>query len=402
MLKNLFNKLSNTLLFYVDKSGKSVFRNYCLLHHDGYLYEDTFSIQTAGKALEYRMELDKKLNILYCLITIAMYLIFINIHFSFFNFILIELLWIILIFACRFIARELYSRKIVKLFGQYQLTEFRPPVSKEKTKMFQRNFISKLIIIFILTLIFFMPAFLLYGIVKADINSKKPHFKFDIALSNIYKLIYPKIDKIYDMSAYAKYQTENYEGAIKDYKHLLNFSGKNFDSKDYTRFANLMYLHKKLHGSQMAVDIFNEYATKKKMSILEQTQMLWIKSMFSIHNNITEFIPQEYDDLLLSLKEKDLKNKFYISSDKAYMMYLIGYYQEALEIYNELIKFAQENEKDFSKELPRLYIERGFTKKSLNDKLGADDDFVKSGINMYEVQSYEPKVGKQGFIIDKF
>ena len=402
MIKKLFNKLANPLLFYVDKSGNSVFRNYCLLKNDGCAYTETFSIKTAGKALEYRLETDKKLKLTYLLITLCVYFIYIHSEYSIFNFILCELVWLILIFLSRFICAELYRKHLVKTYGIYNITNFIPPISKQKIKNYKRNFISKLILIFIMIFMFFIPAIIMYQGVKMDIKSKKPHYRADIAIAKIYNVFYPKIENFYDITACARYNKKDYNGAIKDYKTIFKISGSKFSKRDFVRFANILYLVKKIYGSQSALDVFNEYYTRKKMSILNESQMLWIKSVFSINNNISEFVIQDYDNLLLSLKDNDLKNKFYITSDKAYMLYLMKNYKEALNLYNELVKYASKEDSKLEKDLPRLYAERGYTKRRLGDKLGADDDFIKSGIDLYEIEQYEPNINKQGFIIDKF
>lgn len=76
------------------------------------------------------------------------------------------------------------------------------------------------------------------------------------------------------------------------------------------------------------------------MSILEEEQMLWIKSIFRVENNIIESIIPDYNDLLESLDKKDKINYFYISSDKAYILYLMQNYDYAIEIYNVLISYA--------------------------------------------------------------
>ena len=148
------------------------------------------------------------------------------------------------------------------------------------------------------------------------------------------------------------------------------------------------------------LSIFNEYITTKKMTVSQQTKMLWIKSIFSIENQIPDFVVQDYDDLLLSLNEKDAKNKFYILADKAYMLYLIGDYKGAINIYNSLIPFATQNHENFSQDLKKLYIERGYAKKMLNDKLGADADFVHSKVDMYDVQKFKPYIPKYSLVIE--
>ena len=150
--------------------------------------------------------------------------------------------------------------------------------------------------------------------------------------------------------------------------------------------------------SQEAVDIFNEYVTKKKMSVLQESQMLWIKSIFKIENNMPETIIQEYSDLLSSLKKDDFKNQFYIASDQAYMYYLMEEYTEALASYNALIVYAENNSELFSDNVKSLYAERGWTKKRLGDEYGANADFVASGIEYSQWDDYEPKFANQQFV----
>ena len=49
-----------------------------------------------------------------------------------------------------------------------------------------------------------------------------------------------------------------------------------------------------------------------------------------------------------------------------------------------------------------MYAERGFTKKQLGDTLGADGDFAASGIDIYEIDKYEPSYSEQQFVVDEF
>ena len=202
------------------------------------------------------------------------------------------------------------------------------------------------------------------------------------------------------MRAYARFMTKDYEGALKDYKTVLELSGRKFSKKDYVRFANLLYLQKKMSTSQEAVDVFNEYVTKKKMSVLQESQMLWVKSIFKIENNMPETIIQEYTDLMASLKKNDFKNQFYISCDQAYMYYLMEDYVTALASYNTLISYAESNSEMFSDNVKSLYAERGWAKKRMGDEYGANVDFVESGIEYSKLNDYEPKFASQQFVSD--
>ena len=75
MLKKILNKISNPLLYYTNESGYSVFKNYCLYKNDGCMYDKKYSMQEAGKTLEYRFSLDKKLKVSTFFITIILYLL---------------------------------------------------------------------------------------------------------------------------------------------------------------------------------------------------------------------------------------------------------------------------------------------------------------------------------------
>jgi tetratricopeptide (TPR) repeat protein len=130
--------------------------------------------------------------------------------------------------------------------------------------------------------------------------------------------------------------------------------------------------------------------------------MLWVKSIFKIENSIIDSILQEYDELLASLNAKDTKNQFYISCDRAYMLYLMQQYQRAIDSYDELIGYADENQAAFAKELQSLYAERGWAKARLGDNDGANLDFKASDIPAEQLADYEPSFVKQAFVREKF
>ena len=403
MFKKYIQILSNPLLYYTDKTtGSSVFRNFCLVKETGNLYKMQIPKENVGKALEYRFQLDNYLNLTYILTTILLYLIFIHLIFSLGKLIFFEILWIIIVTSARMTCSYFYHEYLISHFGKYEITEFRPPVPKRKIDEYLSLFKSKIIVILIVIALFLAPSIFLRLGIKYSLTPKFNGFKRAVTLSNVYLAIYPKEPRIYDMRAYGKYMTRDYEGALKDYKKVLDISGKRFTKHDIVRFENLLLLQKRLTTAQEAVDIFNEYITKKKMSPLEASQMLWIKSIFQIENNITETIMQDYYDLLESLDEKDSRNKFYISCDRAYMMYLMQDYQNAISAYNVLISYAEANKKDFSKELQSLYAERGWAKRRLGDIQGASLDYVSSKIPTDELAKYEPTYSNQIFVADKF
>lgn len=401
-MKKIIEILSNPLLYYVDKSGNSVFRNYCLFSHTGNKYKTTIPKANVGNALEYRFKLDKYLKLTYFFTPVILYFIFIHTKFSIFSVLLFEFLLLIIINCARIICSAKFSEFLVRQFGRYELTEFTPPVPKQKIDGYVALFRSKIIAWIILIGLFFMPALALQGLINYDLVKRQHKAKQAVKLSNIYFSIYPKCIKVYDMRAFGKFMLHDYEGALADYKSIMDMSGKDFTKKDLMHFANLLLLQKKVTTAQDAVDIFNEYITKKDLSVLESSQMLWIKSIFKIENNIADDVMQDYDDLLESLDAKDSKNQFYISSDKAYMLYLLKDYAAAVNEYNILIAYAQGNKDLYTTELKSLYAERGWAKKRMGEELGAQDDFANSGIEVTDLPNYEPTYSAQEFVVDKF
>ena len=402
MLREIIRKISNPLLFYTDKTGNSVFKNYCLYKNDGYLYEQKYDIKKVGKALEFRFSLDKKLKSIIFIISIILYFVFIHLEFTLFNLLLFEVLWIIFVFMARYLCANKYSKYLLDTFGEYKIINFNPHINDNKKLEFKNRFKAKIIVGLILFLLYLIPAFTLFFGMKVCLNLKKPNYRYVISISKIYNNIYPKTKKIYDMSAYAKYMLEDYQGAANDYKTIFEISGKNFEKDDLTRFANLLHIEKIYYGAQGAIDDFNDYATRKKTSVLNQAKLLWIKSMFSVRNNASDAVIQDYDDLLASLDKKDYKNHFYITCDKAYMLYLLGEYQSALELYDVLISQAGGFGERYLQDYKRLCAERGFTKRKLGDLSGSEEDFINSGFDITEINAYEPTEARQGFIIEKF
>ena len=400
MLKKIIQIISNPLLYYVDKEGNSVFRNYCLISNTGCQYHTTIPKANAGKVLEYRFQLDKYLKWVYFLTPVILYLIFIHVKFSLGMLLFFEFLWMLVVNGARLLCSYLYSDFLISNFGKYEIIEFKPPVPKRKVDEYVSLFRSKVIITALALILLFLPAFLMQLTIKFSL-SKHKKFKQVVSLANTYFALYPKSQNIYDMRAYGKYMEKDYEGALADYKMVLSMSGKRFSKRDFVRFANLLYLQKKMSTPQEAVDVFNEYVTQKKMSVFESSQMLWIKSIFKVENNIYEDVLQEYDDLLASLDSKDYKNQFYISTDKAYVLYLMGEYSAAINTYNTLIAYVQGND-EFSEEASHLYAERGWAKKRAGDVNSANADFVASQIPFGDLPQFEPSYAAQEFVVEKW
>ncbi|MBP3846812.1 hypothetical protein J6I39_03595 [bacterium] len=398
-----FNNIANPLLFYNDKDGNSVFRNFCLFQNNGNLYNKTIPIKEAGHVLERRIELRKKLRLYNIIFTIVLYFIFLHFMFSFKGLLLFEAIWIVLYFAGRLCATQIYKKILITNYGEYIVSDFNPPIKQEKKNEYKRHFFAKTFLLTMALLLFVSFSFVLSGTIRYCANKNKPNYNMAEFLSGIYLKLYPPISVIYEIRAYEDYISGDFEKATNNYIKVIDMdSNKKFVEKNYILFANLLYLIKKSHGSQTAIDIFNEYSTKLKVTVPQQTKLLWIKSMFSISSEIADFVISDYDDLLTSLDKNDNQNRFYILCDKAYMLYLMGKYKDAINIYNSIIPYAKENKDVYANDIPRLLAERGFAKKYLHDSIGANSDFVESKINLYEIKKYEPKIINPQFIHEKF
>lgn len=402
MLKKIIETLSIPLLYYTDKTGYAVFRNFCFLKNTGCMYNTAFPKQNVGKALEFRFALDKRLKWLTFLTPIILYFIFIHLSFSIFKLLFFELLWLGIVFGTRFYFSYIYSRYLIKHFGQYELCEFTPPVPKHKIAEYVSVYKANITVILIILGLYFIPALFLQLTIKMTLSPKHLHCKSALVLSNIYTALYPQSEHIYDMRAFSKFMEKDYEGALEDYKTVIELSGRRFTKKDCTRLANILLLQKKIGTTRDALELFDECLEKKRLSVLQKSQMLWIKSIFKIENHITDDIIQDYENLISSLDEDDIKNQFYISSDLAYILYLMQDYPLAVNNYDALITFAEENKDLFTKELKAVYAERGWAKKSMGDIVGASQDFTASGIDYEELSNYEPAFEKQKFVVDHF
>ena len=401
MLKSFFSKLSNPLLFYIDKSGHSVFRNYNLFGKDGYLYNEIIQVKDAGKLLEFRIELDKKLKILNIFFAMVLYIWFIHLNFNFFLMMFFVLAWSCIVYGLRRFASKIYSQKVFEYYGIYEIVDFNPNISREKKDLYEKNYASKIIVYAITIIILFLPAGILLKTISFMGNRKEPNLAHINALTSIYTAIYPKTPLIYDINAVSKYKNGDFVGAADDYIKIFKIKGKHFENKDYRRFANLLYLVRKTKGTQNAIDIFNEYSTIKSMNLEQKLKLLWIKSIFSINANEFEYVTSDYDELL-EYVSGDKKKEFYILADKAYMLYLMKDFKSAILIYNNLIPYAQENTKTFGNQLKSLYLERGFAKLEFGDKQGANSDFIASKVDINEISLYEPVLKQIDFIIGDF
>ena len=400
-MKFNYSKLTNPLLFYIDKEGHSVFRNYNWFENDGCKYDEIIQVKDAGNVLEYRIELDRKLK--YCNIITILLLYFLSIYLQFNIF---EVFLCLIIFAGIFIgtrklASNMYTQKLKSYYGGFEVVDFHPNISQDKKDFYDKNYLSKIIVYLIILIVLFIPSIILLKGISFMGNRKEPNIKHVAFLSSIYTAFYPKTPLIYDVNAITKYKNGDFTGAADDYIKIFKMTGRKFTEKDYRRFANILFLVRKSKGTPNAIDVFNEYATAKKLTFEQQLKLLWIKSNFAISSGEYNYVLQDYNELLDAVAG-DKKREFYILADKAYMLSLMKDYKSAIQIYNNLIPYAHSDEKNLGNQLKSLYLERGFAKLEFGDKKGANADFIKSKVNIHEINMYEPAIMQPEFIIGDF
>ena len=133
-LKYYLTNFTTPLLYYIDKEGHSVFRNFCLFDCNGNCYDKVIPVKQAGKMLEYRIELGKHLKYFNFFIILLAYFLYIHLFYSFWGLIFCELIAIIPIFLAKMYYSNLFTRNLNDKFGDYRVIRFTPPITDEKQK----------------------------------------------------------------------------------------------------------------------------------------------------------------------------------------------------------------------------------------------------------------------------
>lgn len=400
MLKNFVYYICYPLIFGRDENENFLFKSFSFLNNTAYLYDRILDKDQIKEVLDYRCALARKYNLISFISLILFYFLFLAYDFN----LLILGLFIIAYFGIKLILSnyftEIYARRVKAQFGAYKLTTFEPKLSSEKQSFFFEEMLKKAGVTLLILITYVAGAFALCHSIKNQIANK--HFSFAMRACDFYSTIYPKTKQFYNLRAIVKYTQKDYKGSLEDYKKVFDKSSGRFTKQDYVKFSNLLLLERNLTNAQNALYVFDEYLTKKHLSVTDKAKMLWIKSMFSLNAGISEYVLSDYDNLLESLKKNDMENRFYILSDKAYMLYLMGQYNDSLYLYDMLIKWAQSKSPNFDNDLQRLYVERGYNRLKLNDKFNADKDFLDSQLTEGEIADREPVATEGKFVIEDF
>lgn len=338
--KNIFSLLYkySPLNFYTNQDKHTIIKS---IHNPsvGYEFDKEFSSEEIH-AIWKEIRLHKRIStIIIFLLFIASLYEFIFPHFSLFVnntwFINALIMLAVLLIVCNLstiICQKIFKKRLLKNFGEYKTVKFSP--SEEIDNQYYTIFKVELIkaIAFITVIVGIFMYISPFEIAQNLVN--KERYGEVIKLTTLGAKIFPIAQEWYALRGYAKYKTGDYAGSIKDYDTAYKLST---DELNIMNFDNKIYIKYYLGDYESALADFDT-EIKKAKNENERDQFLW---------------------------------------DKAQFLYNIKKYEEALDIYNELIVNADDDRVFLLKD--RLYLERAQVLKKLGDNEAARLDIESAG-----------------------
>ena len=222
-----------------------------------------------------------------------------------------------------------YEKFLNNNFGDFKKIKFQPNIYNVDPISFERYLTRPAKSIYAMVVI--VLAFLFYSFTPIVIKSlnQLENYKSVKTIANIYLKFVPISSQVYADRAFAKYNLGNYQEAVKDFELANKYS--NSDIYD------------------------NDIAGVK-------TYYLPFDEMINLFDEIIE-------------KEENQASKYYLLNEKALYLVKNKKYNEALVIYNKLIK-AFEMKEDVLFAPQTVYHFRGVVKSELGDKQSANNDFA--------------------------
>jgi len=338
--KNIFSLLYkySPLNFYTNNDNHTIIKS---IHNPsvGYEFDKEFNSEEIHKIWK-EIRLHKRFStICIFILFIASLYEFIFPHFALFVnntwFINALIMLAVLLIVCNLstvICQKVFQKRLLKFFGEYKTVKFTPTEEIDKTyyTVFKFELIKAIAVITILVSVFvWIPPF---EIAQNLVN--KERYGEVIKLTTLGAKVFPIAQEWYALRGYAKYKTGDYQGSIKDYDTAYKLSTDEFNIMN---FDNKIFIKYYLGDYESALNDFDT-EIKKTRDANERDQFLW---------------------------------------DKAQFLYNIKKYEEALEIYNELIVNADDDRVFLLKD--RLYLERAQVYRKLGDMESADADLENAG-----------------------
>lgn len=226
---------------------------------------------------------------------------------------------------------KLFEKYLISNYGEYEKTHF--PSSNSIENQSYKDFKLELVKISILVVILIGGYLWLGSPYEASLNLiSRGKYEDAIKMTTLLSKVIPTDAKWYSLRAYARLNTEDYEGAIEDYDraYLLesdDYKMMNFDNKIYIRYQLQQY--------QEALDDFDK-EIKNAKDDFDRDSFMW---------------------------------------DKAQFLYNIEHYKDALKIYNRLIINSEKDNIYLIKS--RLYFERAQVYQKLGKEELAQEDMDK-------------------------
>lgn len=250
---------------------------------------------------------------------------------------------------CTFI----FEKRLIKIFGEYEKTIFQSPaeIDKQFYNLFKTELLKALILILLIVSCFFIGS----PFKKAKNLIEKEKYNEVIKITTIGSKIFPIAQEWYSLRGYAKFNTQDFEGAIKDYEQAYQLGT---DGLNIMNFDNKIFVKYYIGDFEGAVKDFDQ-AISQALDENERDQFLW---------------------------------------DKAQFLYNIRHYTQALELYSDLINKADQDRIYLLKD--RLYYERAQVFKALNNEDAALEDLQNSGIDPED--NMENPIPQPTLILDDF
>jgi tetratricopeptide (TPR) repeat protein len=217
---------------------------------------------------------------------------------------------------------KIFEKNLKKTFGEFSIIK----ITKNKffDKKFYDLFISELVKISVLLVVLGLFA-LLFSPLKITMKYiENQEYKKVENLTTAGMIVFPILPDWYSLRGYAKFQQEDYEGAIKDYDKAYRLGADVFNAMNFDNKIFIKYYLKDYKGALQDFD--NEI--KNSDNEYEKDALLW---------------------------------------DKAQFLYNIGKYTDALDLYTQLLSKADSDSVFLLKD--RLYLERA----QIYQKLGQTD-----------------------------
>ena len=246
-----------------------------------------------------------------------------------------------------------FEKRLLKKFGTYEKILFK------QTNIIDKKYFNlfKLEIAKVLTLILIIiGCFSLGSPFKALQNQiKQERYDDVIKYTTIGIKIFPIAYEWYSLRGYAKFKIKDYEGAIKDFDKAYQIG---LDEYNILNFDNKIYVKYYIKDYEGAIKDF-DYEIANCSDEYEKDAFLW---------------------------------------DKAQFLYNLGKYDEALQIYNDLLVKSEEDRIFLLKN--RLYFERAQVYKKMGKTKPADEDILNAE-NLNIEESFKNPIPAPSLILDE-